>query len=135
MVTETQRWTLYTVPFLAEWQKEVHMPVVNQDLILTWQLTGMVTAKKVKCFIATAAYGSSLYPELNILRIWRDNTLGRNRFGQVVISLYYTLSPPFASIITRSHAMRRAVRGVLNPIIKSIYRRHPKWREFRGSKR
>ncbi|MFX1284709.1 MAG: CFI-box-CTERM domain-containing protein [Promethearchaeota archaeon] len=73
-----------------------------------------------KCFIATAAYGDPLHLKLDILRGWRDESLGKTSFGNSIIKLYYKLSPPFAGIITRSNVMRKVIRKFINLFIDRI---------------
>ena len=70
------------------------------------------------CFIATAAFGSSLAPEVMLLREFRDRYLLQNPAGRGLVSLYSTLSPPLADIIARSEALRAVVRVALVPFIE-----------------
>ncbi len=72
------------------------------------------------CFIATAAYGSPMVTELDTLRGFRDTRLEPNRVGRKLVRLYYTLSPPVASIISRSEGMRALVRLNLDPVIRAL---------------
>ncbi|MFX0171614.1 MAG: CFI-box-CTERM domain-containing protein [Candidatus Hodarchaeota archaeon] len=74
------------------------------------------------CFIVTAAYSSPLHYKLDVLRKWRDDSLRRTIFGQSLIKLYYTLSPPCAKLVSRSTHLRRLVRSVLNPFISKLQR-------------
>jgi hypothetical protein len=69
------------------------------------------------CFIATAAYGSPLAPQVQLLREVRDRYLLRNPVGRAFIALYYRLSPPVAEIIARSETLRAAVRVGLMPLL------------------
>ena len=96
----------------------------------TIELTGRVTAERVKCFIASAAFGTSLYPRLNILRNWRDETLNKSKFLRQSIKFYYSLSPPFAQIVTRSRVLRKITQRILGPIISTLYRLHPNWIDY-----
>src|SRR3989338_4955777 len=75
---------------------------------------------KSGCFIATAAYGTSLATEIDILRKWRDNTLMKNYFGIYFVRFYYFVSPPIAAIVCKSEILKKFVRFSLNPIIKHL---------------
>jgi hypothetical protein len=73
------------------------------------------------CFIATAAYGSSLEPKVKILREFRDRYLISNIIGMEFVNLYYTYSPPIAEIIARHDALRALVRVGLLPFVGISY--------------
>jgi uncharacterized repeat protein (TIGR01451 family) len=72
------------------------------------------------CFIATAAFGSPLADEVNILREFRDSHLVGNSLGREFLRLYYANSPQIANHLTQHEALRSAVRLVLWPIVYSI---------------
>lgn len=72
------------------------------------------------CFIATAAFGTPMCMEINVLRKFRDNKLNPNRLGKVLVRLYYTTSPPIANVIARSENMRALVRRNLRPIVRIL---------------
>ncbi len=65
---------------------------------------------KQECFIATAACGSPVSPDVLVLRRFRDTVLRRTRLGCAFISAYEAHSPPVASVLRRSSALRMAVR-------------------------
>lgn len=66
----------------------------------------------LKCFIATAAYGSPLAPEVAVLRRFRDTKLQMNSIGRVSILLYERLSPPLAEAISNRPIARLIVRRI-----------------------
>ena len=68
------------------------------------------------CFIATAAYGTPLAEEIDVLRQFRDQYLLTNPAGQLLVSLYYTSSPPLANLISKHEGLRAVIRMALEPI-------------------
>ena len=75
------------------------------------------------CFIATAACGNPVAPEVVALSAFRDQRLSRSRIGRGLIRLYYVLSPPIALVIGRSPVLRRAAMSVLiQPVVRRIQR-------------
>ena len=69
------------------------------------------------CFIATAAYGTSTAPEVNILRHIRDEHILRYTLGRAFIRAYVSISPPIAKYISGRNVMRLFIRIGLRPII------------------
>src|SRR5207244_13410691 len=76
------------------------------------------------CFIATAAYGSSLATEVILLSRFRDEVLLPSRLGSLFVACYYRLSPPLASLIARAEFLRTATRRFfLAPLLRLLKRR------------
>jgi hypothetical protein len=69
------------------------------------------------CFIATAAYGSPLAPQLSILRKFRDLCLPKK-----LTNAYYKVSPPIANFVSLHKVIRHSVRLLLEAIVKLIKR-------------
>jgi hypothetical protein len=70
-----------------------------------------------RCFIATAAYGTPMAGEVQILRQFRDEYLLTNPLGQALVGLYYRVSPPIAGFITEHPSLRPIVRAGLVPAV------------------
>jgi hypothetical protein len=73
---------------------------------------------KKSCFIATAAYGSDVAPEVEAFRSFRDRVLVRHPLGRRFIQWYYEVSPPLALRIKSRPFVQMAVRFFfLSPIL------------------
>jgi hypothetical protein len=69
------------------------------------------------CFIATAAYGTPMAKEIEILRKFRDEYLLTNPLGQAFVDFYYEVSPPMAEFITEHPNLKPIVRVGLLPAV------------------
>lgn len=69
------------------------------------------------CFIATAAYGSPMAEEIEILREFRDEYLLTNPVGEALVEFYYKVSPPMAEFITEHPTLKPVIRAGLVPAI------------------
>ena len=65
------------------------------------------------CFIATAAYGTPMAEEIEILREFRDEYLLTNPVGKGLVDFYYKVSPPIAEFITEHPSLKPIVRAEL----------------------
>ena len=72
------------------------------------------------CFIATAAYGSYLAPEVMTLREFRDQCLLTSDYGRAFVDWYYRVSPPIAALIAEHDLLKGAVRWGLTPLICAV---------------
>ncbi|HLB03183.1 MAG TPA: CFI-box-CTERM domain-containing protein, partial [Nitrospiria bacterium] len=73
------------------------------------------------CFIATAAYGSPLAPQVKLLREFRDRYLVTHGVGRRVVAFYYTFSPPLAEFVSRHEALRAGIQIALLPVLGFSY--------------
>ena len=76
------------------------------------------------CLIATAAHGTELAPQVQLLREVRDNTLMTTESGRAFMSAfsaaYYSFSPQVADL-ERSHpALRQAVAALVAPMLYAL---------------
>lgn len=72
------------------------------------------------CFIATAAYGSMLEGQVQLLRNFRDVALRSNVPGELFVESYYTFAPAVSKLIAPSDLLRRVVRAGLGPLIDAV---------------
>ena len=80
--------------------------------------------KKGVCFVATATYGTPLAPEVIALSRFRDEVLLSSLPGKLFVKFYYSASPSFAWLISRSSPVRTAIRVLLlGPILRLLKNR------------
>lgn len=70
------------------------------------------------CFIATAAFGSDLAPEVATLRTLRDAATSRSALATAAVDLYYRSSPPLATALSHSPVGRALIRTALRSITR-----------------
>src|SRR2546428_4129199 len=78
---------------------------------------GRSSSGGIKCFIATAAFGSPLAREAVTLRTVRDRVLVPHAAGRAFVAAYYRLSPSFASVVARHESLKVVTRAALRPVI------------------
>lgn len=76
-----------------------------------------------KCAIATAAYGTPIALELDVLRGWRDEIEKYSRIGRAFTAMYYKISPPIAELVEKSKVAKAIVRTALSPLVKILAER------------
>ena len=70
------------------------------------------------CFIATAAYGTPLHADINVLRVFRDEYLVTNSVGRAFVKIYYTSSPPITDLISENEGLMVVTRvGLVKPLV------------------
>ncbi|HEY0252998.1 MAG TPA: CFI-box-CTERM domain-containing protein, partial [Kofleriaceae bacterium] len=84
----------------------------------TERVSGSVDA----CFIATAAYGSLMANDVELLRHVRDTMLRTTALGELGVEAYYTFGPAFAGVIGESDLVRATARASLDPVITRVKR-------------
>jgi outer membrane protein assembly factor BamB len=69
------------------------------------------------CFIATAAYGTAMAEEIEVLREFRDEYLMTNPVGKALVDIYYRVSPSMAEFINEHPSLKPIVRAGLLPAV------------------
>ena len=76
------------------------------------------------CLIATAAYGSEMSPQVQLLREIRDNQLMNTASGTAFMStfnnVYYSFSPAIADMERENPMFKEAVKLSLTPMLSSL---------------
>jgi tetratricopeptide (TPR) repeat protein len=93
-----------------------------RDITIQDNLEKLKTAQASQCFIATAAFGTSMTPEISTLRKWRDEKLLTTRRGRWIVTQYYRISPPIAAWVARNTAVRAMIRMALRLLLKYLGR-------------
>ena len=82
------------------------------------KVAGLLDGKS--CFIATAAFGSDMAPEVETFRQFRNKYLLSSELGKDFVRTYYKYSPKYAAIIQQSDILRAGVRAVLWPMLAVV---------------
>jgi len=69
------------------------------------------------CCVATAAYGTPMAEEIQILREFRDEYLLTNPVGKALVEFYYKVSPPMAEFVTEHPSLKPVARVGLAPAV------------------
>ncbi|MEK0351011.1 MAG: CFI-box-CTERM domain-containing protein, partial [Nitrosopumilus sp.] len=81
-------------------------------------------AKGGGCLIATAAYGTELAPQVQLLREIRDNTVMSTAYGAAFMTgfnqLYYSFSPTIADMERENPMFQKVVRAFITPMVSSL---------------
>jgi hypothetical protein len=83
---------------------------------VTFTTPSMKFTQLTGCFVATAAWGSALAPEVDAMRKVRDRLRPRSTMFALATDLYYRSGPAAAEVLRRSDTARALVRRLLGPI-------------------
>ncbi len=87
--------------------------------------TTTTTPAAPRCLIATAAYGSELAPEVQLLRNFRDNSILKTKVGANFMvafnAWYYSFSPQVATYLSNHWVERTIMKVVLYPLIGILF--------------
>jgi hypothetical protein len=90
----------------------------QQSELVTLQIETKVKryAQLSGCFIATAAYGSEMEPQVAAMRQMRDRLRSGSALFSAAADLYYRSGPAAAEVLKQSDTARAIVRRVLAPV-------------------
>ena len=98
--------------------------ILSQDNTIMKSSTDNSSEEGGGCLIATAAYGSELAPQVQMLREIRDNQLMNTESGKSFMSgfneLYYTFSPTIADMERESPVFKEIVKAGLTPMLSTL---------------
>ena len=104
-----------------------HHPVFKQlidDSRLKPEPESLPPARIGGCLIATAAFGSEMAPQVQLLRELRDNTVLQTESGSAFMTgfnqFYYSFSPTIADYERENPAFKEAVKLTLTPLLTSL---------------
>jgi hypothetical protein len=89
-------------------------------LLVDAETTGRQAGEVDACFVATAAYGTKLANEVEMLRHFRDAMLSRTVLGQLAVTAYYTFGPTVAGVVGESELLRTTARTALEPVVRRV---------------
>ncbi|MEZ4368264.1 MAG: fibronectin type III domain-containing protein [Kofleriaceae bacterium] len=87
---------------------------------LVVETTARITGEVDACFVATAAYGSPMAGDVELLRQFRDGFLEQTVLGQLAVEAYYTFGPAAAGVIAESELLRETARAALAPVVARV---------------
>jgi hypothetical protein len=108
--------TPYTIAVRAYDDCRNTSSIVQATFTTAERKSGQVDA----CFIATAAYGSRLANDVDMLRHFRDALLERSVLGELAVETYYTFGPPLAGVVGESDLLRSTAREALGPMVNWV---------------
>jgi len=102
----------------------LHSPTLVLTLTTTTTATALPLGALRPCIIASAAYGSELAPQVQLLRDFREqevlSTFAGSNFMKVFNEFYYSFSPTVASVVSSSQVIAAPTRVMLYPLIGTL---------------
>ncbi|WP_455369743.1 CFI-box-CTERM domain-containing protein [[Eubacterium] cellulosolvens] len=99
--------------------------LVQTEITIPPPTTPTPTPPPSVCIIVTATYGSPMASEVLFVRNFRDNMIGSNYIGEVLVcgwnKFYYSWSPPIAYLIATHEGLQQFSQVLILPLIGVIY--------------
>jgi hypothetical protein len=93
---------------------------VGPVAFVTFRTPDRVSGEVDACFVATAAYGSVMANDVEMLRRFRDMFLQTTVLGELAVEAYYTFSPAISGVVGESELLRASARAMLDPLISAV---------------
>jgi hypothetical protein len=110
--------------------RQLNIPTIQKQSTPTPTSTTQQTQQQTQqskgggCLIATAAFGSEMAPQVQLLRELRDNTVLQTESGSAFMTgfnqFYYSFSPTVADYERENPAFKEAVKITLTPLLASL---------------
>ena len=117
-VNETERSSIISVVFDGKGDYTIGITATNYLGVEVTKSNGG------GCLIATAAFGSELAPQVQLLREIRDNTILQTKSGSIFMTgfnqFYYSFSPAVADYERENTTFKEAVKLTLTPLLTSL---------------
>lgn len=92
-------------------------PLSNRAIGIPAEPAPIITLNGGGCFIASAAYGTPLAPQVRLLRQFRDRHLVTRAAGRAFVAWYYRNAPAAARYLEEHPSLKMPVRIALLPLI------------------
>jgi hypothetical protein len=121
-----------TIPEIKEEPKQIEGPEVikpieepkKENTTKPDEKIDTTPPPKSGCLIATAAFGSEMAPQVQLLRELRDNTLLKTTSGTAFMtgfnSVYYSFSPTVADWERQNPVFKELVKATITPLIATL---------------
>ena len=121
-----------TLSYIWNWT-EIEYPDHHKEFAPSWEFEVIIEGNQTKvyccyikrCVIVTATYGSTLSSEVVFMRSVRDDMIGSNAVGEVLVDwwneFYYSWSPPIAGAIAGSNSLRELCTIALLPLLGTMH--------------
>lgn len=80
------------------------------------QFLKLAAKERPRCFIATAAFENPRHPQVQTLRLFRDQILKQTRLGRWLVCVYYSYSPGLAKKMDEYPSVKFFIRLALRPV-------------------
>ena len=72
------------------------------------------------CYVATMVYEDNDHPKVQILRNFRDTTIRKYFFGNLLIKFYYVTSPSFVKYVEGKSYLKAFIKVIVDRIVDSV---------------